>query len=156
MARTSWLFASRGKKPIVAYCDGTMASAAYWIASAADTIMLSETGRSGLLDIAYLKEKLCLPGGVFPLMTMVFGYTHTIFSPMPPKLPVDQISFSKKYIETDSAILDDWLEQMRAGYKAGHLNSSFEAQLEVYKSKIGQAEKDLQAMIFNDPTARNE
>jgi hypothetical protein len=31
-----------------------------------------------------------------------------------------------------------------------HLNSSFEAQLRVYQSKIGQAEVDLRKMVFHD------
>src|SRR5512133_1173557 len=37
------------------------------------SVMLSETGRSGLLDLRYLKEKLCLPEHAVPLMTIVFG-----------------------------------------------------------------------------------
>ena len=39
---------------------------------------------------------------------------------------------------------------MKAGYKASHLLSSFEAQLRLYASKIERAETDLQAMIFRD------
>ncbi len=38
------------------------------------SVMLSETGRSGFLDAGYLKETLDLPDGVFPLMTIIFGY----------------------------------------------------------------------------------
>ena len=37
---------------------------------------------------------------------------------------------------------------MMAGYKASHPFSSFDAQLRLYQSKIGQAEADLEAMIF--------
>ena len=36
------IFAARGKKPIVALGDGTLASAAYWIASGADQIFASD------------------------------------------------------------------------------------------------------------------
>jgi signal peptide peptidase SppA len=36
------IFAARGKKPIVALGDGTLASAAYWIASAADQVYASD------------------------------------------------------------------------------------------------------------------
>jgi hypothetical protein len=46
--------------------------------------------------------------------------------------------------------MEDWLAQMKAGYKASHPFSSFEAQLRVYESKIGQAETDLRAMIFSE------
>jgi signal peptide peptidase SppA len=35
------IFQARGQKPIIAYTDGTMASGAYWIASAADEIYIS-------------------------------------------------------------------------------------------------------------------
>ena len=112
------------------------------------SLMLSETGRSGMLDAGYLKEKLGLPDGVFPLMTIVFGYAQGAYPPMPPKLPLEQICFTGRYKETDKAIMDDWLAQMMAGYKASQPFSSFEAQLRVYLSKINQAEADLQRMVF--------
>lgn len=41
------IFAARGDKPIVAYVGGTGASAAYWIASAADEIVLNDTALVG-------------------------------------------------------------------------------------------------------------
>ena len=44
----------------------------------------------------------------------------------------------------------DWLTQMKAGYKASHLNSSFEAQLKIYQRKIGQAEQDLRRMVLGN------
>jgi nitroreductase len=112
------------------------------------SVMLAETGRSGLLDAGYLQEKLRLPGGVFPIMTIIFGYARQAYPPMPPKLPLDQITFAGRYHETDPVILQDWMAQMQAGYKASHLFSSFDAQLQVYRSKIHQAEEDLQRMIF--------
>ncbi len=114
------------------------------------SVMLSETGRSGLLDAGYLRQKLCLPGGVFPLMTIAFGYPAWGEQPMPPKLPLEEISFSDgKYHPADPAVVADWLEQMTAGYKASFPFSSLVAQLKVYESKIGQAEKDLDEMIFS-------
>ena len=114
------------------------------------SVMLSETGRTGLLDAGYLKQTLCLPDGVFPLMTIIFGYPRGPYPPMPPKLPLDQICFEGKYREPDRAVMEDWLAQMKAGYKASHLLSSFEAQLRLYVSKIGRAEADLQAMVFRN------
>ena len=69
---------------------------------------------------------------------------------MPPKLPLDQICFAGRYREADPAVMADWLAQMIAGYKASHLRSSFDAQLRVYQSKIGQAEADLRAMVFGE------
>lgn len=41
------IFAARGSKPIIAYVDGQTASAAYWIAAAADQVVTSDTGMIG-------------------------------------------------------------------------------------------------------------
>jgi nitroreductase len=112
------------------------------------SVMLSETGRTGLLDAGYFKRELGLPDGVFPLMTLILGYPRGDYPPLPPKLPLEQICFEGRYEEVDRTIVEDWLAQMRAGYKASHPLSSFEAQLRVYQSKIGQAEADLQEMVF--------
>jgi nitroreductase len=112
------------------------------------SVMLSETGRSGLLDARYLKEKLELPEGAVALMTIVFGYARGAYPPMPPKLPAEQIFFEGQYRLPDRETMEDWLAQMVAGYKASHLRSSFDAQLKIYQSKIGQAEADLHEMIF--------
>jgi nitroreductase len=116
------------------------------------SIMLSETGRSGFLDAGYLKGKLALPEGVFPLMTIVLGYPRGPYPPMPPKLPRDQVCFEGTYREADPAVMSDWLAQMVAGYKASHLSSSLDAQLRVYQEKIGQAESDLRTMILGEHT----
>lgn len=112
------------------------------------SVMLSETGRSGFLDAGYLQEKLQLPAGVIPLMTIVFGYARGAYPPMPPKLPLAEICGEARYRPTDPAVVAEWLAQMIAGYKASHLFSSFDAQLKVYRAKIGQAEADLQRMAL--------
>jgi len=39
------------KKPVVAWSDGYMASAAYWIGSAADKVMLGNTGEAGSIGV---------------------------------------------------------------------------------------------------------
>jgi hypothetical protein len=44
--------------------------------------------------------------------------------------------------------MEDWLSQMAAGYNASHFPSSFDAQLQLYRSKIDKAEADLQSMVF--------
>lgn len=48
---SDFIYASRGKKPIVAYVDGNALSAAYWIASAADKIVAPETARAGSIGV---------------------------------------------------------------------------------------------------------
>ncbi|MGC8780729.1 MAG: nitroreductase family protein [Anaerolineae bacterium] len=137
----------------VAVMNASLAAMAMNLAAEAlgvSSVMLSETGRSGLLDAGYLKEKLALPAGVFPLLTIVFGYARGAYPPMPPKLPLDQICFTDRYREPDAGVMADWLAQMVAGYKASHLFSSFDAQLKVYQAKIGRAEADLRQMVFGD------
>jgi signal peptide peptidase SppA len=41
------IFAARGRKPVTAYVGGSASSAAYWIASAADEIVISDTAQLG-------------------------------------------------------------------------------------------------------------
>jgi ATP-dependent protease ClpP protease subunit len=45
------VFEARGRKPIVAYVDGLGASAAYWIASAADEIVADATAMIGSIGV---------------------------------------------------------------------------------------------------------
>ena len=46
------IYEARGQKPIIAYTDGVMASAAYWIGSAADKIFISgETAEVGSIGV---------------------------------------------------------------------------------------------------------
>jgi FMN reductase (NADPH) len=112
------------------------------------SVMLSETGRTGVLDVGYLKEVLQLPEGVFPLTTIVFGYAKSFYPPMPPRLPIEQVTLTQKYQEPDPKIMKDWMEQMVAGFKSTHLTSSFDNQLNTYLSKISDAESDLHGMVF--------
>jgi len=45
------IYGARGKKPIIAYTGGLCASAAYWIASAADKIVVDETAFLGSIGV---------------------------------------------------------------------------------------------------------
>ncbi|MCX5969945.1 MAG: nitroreductase family protein [Coprothermobacterota bacterium] len=141
----------------IAVMNASLAAMAMNIAAEAlgvSSVMLSETGRSGLLDAGYLKMKLALPPSVYPLMTILFGYSAAPNPPMPPKLPLEAIAFPGSYRETERAVMEDWLAQMKAGYKASHLfRTSFEDQLAVYRSKIHQAEHDLEEMVFGEKAA---
>ncbi len=54
------VYAARGRKPIVAYVNATAASAAYWIASAADRIVVDPTaavGSIGVVATTYGRDK---------------------------------------------------------------------------------------------------
>ncbi len=52
------IYASREQKPIVAYANGIMASAAYWIGSAAHKIVGSETAEIGSIGVALIHYDL--------------------------------------------------------------------------------------------------
>lgn len=51
------IFQARGRKPIVAYASGDAASGAYWIASAADKIVVSETSALGSIGVVALYRR---------------------------------------------------------------------------------------------------
>jgi nitroreductase len=145
-------------KPLVEYTLAvTNASiAAYAMNIAAEScgvgsIMLSETGQTGFYDAEYLKEKLDLPNGVFPVMTVVFGYPKSSPLGMPPKLPLDQITFTDTYRESDEETMQQWLKGMMAGYRATKITGSFKGQLKKYLSKVDEAEEGLRKLIFYKP-----
>lgn len=48
---SNMVYFARGKKPVVAYASGDAASGAYWIASAADEIVVSETSALGSIGV---------------------------------------------------------------------------------------------------------
>jgi nitroreductase len=143
--------------PLVEYSmavmNGSLAAMNMNIAAEAlgvSSVMLSETGRTGLIDAGYLRGQLALPEGVVPLMTIVFGYARGLRPPMPPKLPLDQVCFGGTYREADAAAMSDWLAQMKAGFKASRPRSSLNEQLRHYVSKLDRAEVDLQRAVFSE------
>jgi signal peptide peptidase SppA len=48
------IYAARQQKPVVAYANGMMASAAYWIGSAADAVVAGETALVGSIGVAMM------------------------------------------------------------------------------------------------------
>jgi nitroreductase/catechol 2,3-dioxygenase-like lactoylglutathione lyase family enzyme len=149
------------RSPLVEYTVGVMnaslAAMAMNVAAEAlgvSSVMLSETGRTGLLDAGYLAEELALPPGVVPVMTIVFGYARPGLRPMPPKLPLETVAFTGNYRRADPRVMAEWLDSMMAGYAASNLGATLENQLGVYQSKIGQAEADLQRMVLGQEDSR--
>lgn len=51
------IFNARGQKPIKAYAGGTAASAAYWIASAADEVIVDDTAQLGSVGVVMTLQK---------------------------------------------------------------------------------------------------
>ena len=68
---------------------------------------------------------------------------------MPPKLPRQTIAFAGRYQEAEREVMEDWLNQMVAGYQVSHPGSSFNAQLDTYRSKICHAETNLAQMVYH-------
>lgn len=112
------------------------------------SVMLSETGRSGFFHARYLADRLSLPLGVFPLMTVVFGYAKLPFAPMPPRLPMEQVCGQARYPESDEKVLEGWLLEMKTGFKAARPLWSFEGQLKYYRDNIVRAEEELRELVY--------
>ena len=114
------------------------------------SVMLSDTGKTGFFSAAYLKERLRLPAGVYPLMTVVFGYPKARNLPMPPKFKIQDITFSGAYRQTDKARVREWFSLMEAGYRATTFFSSFQAKIRYYRENLGRAERELTDIVFGE------
>ena len=114
------------------------------------SVMLSETGKTGFFTARHLQEMLALPSSVFPLMTIVFGYSKQPLAPLPPRLPMDQICASGHYPKSDKKILEDWLLEMKTAFKAARPLWSFEGQLRKYRDDIERAEEELRSLVYHD------
>ena len=107
------------------------------------SIMLSETGKTGLLDFAYLKEKLRLPDKVIPMTTLVVGKAKGEKAGIPPRQPWKANVMEKVYNAANCDMLEDWQQQMFIGFKLTHPLSNFQKQLEMYKKKMVEAEEEI-------------
>lgn len=122
----------------------TIAAEALGIAS----VMLSDTGKSGLLDTRFLKEKIKLPEGVIPIATIVLGYRKLASPGIPPKFKKQDVVFESTYGPLHSKDLETWHQQMKLGYKLTNLTSSFDNKLRYYLSRFDEAEEALQTQVF--------
>jgi nitroreductase len=104
------------------------------------SIMLSETGKTGLLDIAHLRARLGLPEGVLPLTTLVLGQGGPSGPGIPPRQPRAAVVMEGMYNHKAEKNLQDWFQQMLIGFKLTHPLSSFDRQLEMYRKKMIEAE----------------
>jgi nitroreductase len=140
----------------VAVCNASLAAMNMNIAAEGlgiSSVMLSETGNSGFFTAWHLQESLDLPPGVFPLMTIVFGYSKQPLAPLPPRLPMDQICASGAYPPADRKVMEDWLLEMKTAFKAARPLWSFEGQLRKYREDIERAEEELRRLVYHEETA---
>jgi len=112
------------------------------------SVMLSDTGKTGFFSAAYLKETLKLPPGVYPLMTVVFGYPRGRRPAMPPKFNLEDVTFTGTYKQTEGQKIMEWFSLMEAGYRASNPFSSFKAKLGYYRDHLSRAERELEGMIL--------
>jgi nitroreductase len=122
----------------------TVAAEALGVAS----VMLSETGRTGFYDAAFLADKLELPPEVVPIMTIAFGYPARGQPAMPPKLPLDAVAFPGPYREAAQEVLEDWYREQQAGFQAGHRGEQFSQQIAYYNRRLDQADRELRDLVF--------
>jgi nitroreductase len=120
------------------------------------SIMLSETGRAGLLDSAFLKEKLALPESVLPLTTLVLGRGGTQLPGIPPRQPRDAVVMPHIYDRDAGSRLHNWYKQMFIGYKLTHPLSSFDRQISLYCKKMVDAETSVKAVFVNSGAGKKE
>lgn len=120
------------------------------------SVMLSETGRAGLLDSAFLKEKLALPEGVLPLATLVLGRSGTQLPGIPPRQPKEAVVMRHIYDREAGSLLHNWYKQMFIGYKITHPLSSFDRQIAAYRKKMLDAEAAVQDIFKKSGSAAQE
>jgi len=113
------------------------------------SIMLSETGRTGFLDIDYLKEHLRLPRGVTPLCTLVLGRPSRRPTGAPPRFPTEAVVHRARYAEPTGDAVQEWREQMRLGYRLSHGGRSLDAKIRYYLSRLQSADEQLKRAIFS-------
>ena len=114
------------------------------------SVMLSETGRTGLLDIKHLNKKLNLPEHVLPITTLVIGNPGIKFPGIPPRQPKDTVTMKKVYDLNAGSNLKEWFEQMMVGYKVTHPLSTLDNQIEFYRKKMSEAEKEVKKVFDTD------
>jgi len=113
------------------------------------SIMLSETGKTGLLDIDQLKNSLQLPDGVLPITTLVLGKSNMPLPGIPPRQPRDAMVMKKHYSISAGKGLNDWLQQMLIGFKITHPLSTLDKQVDRYKRKMMEAEAAVKKEFFS-------
>jgi len=112
------------------------------------SVMLSETGKTGLLDHSYLSRMLDLPDGVLPVTTLVLGRPASTTAGIPPRQPKNAVVMPAGYNRAAGTNLEDWYDRMLVGYKLTHPLSSLDKQIGFYRKKMAEAEQGLQKQFL--------
>jgi FMN reductase (NADPH) len=111
------------------------------------SIMLSETGRTGILDAAFLQKKLDLPDHVLALTTLALGYARGPVSGIPPRFPWNHTVHRLRYKQPPQEELEEWLKTMRLGYQLTNLGGSFDKKIAYYVKRFAEVESYLQEFL---------
>jgi hypothetical protein len=114
------------------------------------SIMLSDTGMTGLLDFSYLRDHLSLPEDVIPVTTLVLGISNDNTSISPPRLKSNSVIMKKYYRPSAREDLNEWFDRMKVGFKLLYPFSDLSAKITYYQEKMITAEKDLKAAFSKE------
>lgn len=106
------------------------------------SIMLSQTGKTGLIDYEYLKEKLKLPDLVFPLTTLAFGYPASDILFSPPKLNKEAVIHRNGEYKIKESEVKEWFQQMELACNIVEKERLVE-KFQNYLKMLPKAEKEL-------------
>jgi len=111
------------------------------------SIMLSDTGMTGLLDFSYLREHLFLPEGVIPITTLVVGRSSETSSIAPPRLSRDSVVMKNSYRACPREELEEWFDRMKVGFKLLYPFSDLSSKIAYYQEKMETAESELEKLF---------
>jgi signal peptide peptidase SppA len=147
------VFAARGTKPIIAHVNATAASAAYWIASAADEIVVTQTGSVGSIgvlavhdDVSGAMEKVGLKKTIIKAgERKVEGHpyaplTEDVHARMQARVDAAYDMFVRDVARNRSATLD----AVRNGFGLGGMVDAAEAIKEGMADRVATLEETLQ------------
>lgn len=150
---SAMIHAARGRKPIVAHVNATAASAAYWVASAADEVVVTPTGSVGSIgvfgihdDISAALEKIGIKKTIIKA-----GRFKTDFNPYSP-LGDDAAARMQARIDSayDMFVRDvarnrgKTLDAVRNGFGEGDMVDAAAAVKEGMADKVATLEETLQ------------
>lgn len=114
------------------------------------SIMLSDTGFTGLLDFTYLKQHLGLPEDVIPLTTLVLGLSQSSDPVVAPRLSRQAVVMEKVYRDASREEMEDWVDRMKAGFKLLYPFSDFSSKITYYQGKMVSAERELKESLLKE------
>ena len=111
------------------------------------SIMLSDTGMTGLLDFSCLRERLLLPQGVIPITTLVLGRSSETISIAPPRFGRNSVVMKNSYRACPREELEEWFDRMKVGFKLLYPFSDLSSKIAYYQDKMETVERELEKLF---------